>query len=159
MDRLVMLHHRAPLWLLVPVLLIIGCGRDDKWVQGRPPVYPTSGQVLLDGEPVEKATVVFQPVDANGKPGTALTDARGYFQAETFESGDGLTAGTHRVSIRKVHMADRDGNIVEAVVDDGGGLKEKHFLPEKYANVETAGIEVTIEATGQNELQPFNLAK
>lgn len=148
----------ALVWL-APIFVTVGCGREDRWVQGRPPVYPTSGQVLLDGEPVDKATVIFQPVSADGKPGTALTDSRGYFKAETFESGDGLTAGTHRVSIRKVHMADRDGNIVETVVDDGGGLKEKHFLPEQYASFETSGIEITIEASGRNELQPFNLTK
>jgi len=151
-------RDRAPLYLLALMFLIVGCGRDDQWVQGRPPVYPTSGQVLFNGEPVEKATVIFQPVDAGGKPGTALTDARGYFKAETFENADGLTEGTHRVSIRKVHMADRDGNIVEMVLDDGGGLQEKHFLPEAYASFETSGLEITIEATGRNELQPFNLA-
>src|SRR5690554_383256 len=118
MKSSVMSRCRMPLFLLAPVFMIIGCSRNDQWVEGRPPVYPTSGQVLFNGEPVEKATVIFQPVNADGKPGAALTDARGYFKAEKLESGDGLTEGPHRVSIRNVHMADRDGNIIETVVDD-----------------------------------------
>jgi hypothetical protein len=142
------------------VFLASGCGaQGDKWTKDRPPVYPVSGQVLLNGEPVAKATVAFQPVGQGGKPGSALTDDRGYFNAQTFEKGDGLTRGKHRVSIRKTHLVDRAGNIVEMVVDDGGGLTEKHFLPDKYADFTTSGIEVLIEADKTNKLEPFNLAK
>jgi hypothetical protein len=112
----------------------------------------------LNGEPVAKATLAFQPVNEGGKPGFALTDDRGYFNAQTFEQGDGLTEGTHRVSIRKTHLVDRSGNIVEIIVDDGGGLVEKNFLPNGYADFATSGIEVQIEAKKTNKLDPINLS-
>lgn len=148
--------------LLVSVLVATwGCGggREDQWTQARPPVYPVSGQVLSNGEPVAQATVMFQPVSEGGKPGFATTDGRGNFRAQTFETGDGLTEGTHRVAIHKTHMVDQSGNIVEEVMDDGIGLTEKNLLPEIYADFATSGIEVTVEAVRSNQLEPFDLSQ
>lgn len=143
---------------LASALLTSGCAKQgDQWTKDRPPVYPASGQVLLNGEPVAKATLVFQPLGEGGKPGFALTDDKGNFNAQTFEEGDGLTEGKHRVSIKKTLMVDSAGKIVETVVDDGAGLTEKNFLPEKYGDFTSSGIEVTIEATKANRLEPFNL--
>jgi hypothetical protein len=137
---------------------ILGCGsRSDHWTKQRPQVYRVAGQVLLNGEPVGKATLTFQPLDEDGKPGFALTDDRGYFNVQTFEPGDGLTEGGHRVSIRKTHLVDRSGKIVQQVLDDGGGLVEKHFLPEHYADFTTSGIQIQVEAKKSNRLDPFQL--
>ena len=148
----------APFSLLVVMILTAGCGsRGDKWTEGRPPVYPTSGQVLYKGEPVDGATVTFQPVDAGGKPGSALTDSEGRFEVRTFDEGDGLTAGSQRVAIQKTQMVDKSGKVVELVTDDGMGLTEENVLPKKYADFKTSGIEVKIQE-GENELEPFNLS-
>jgi len=139
-------------------ILAVGCTKkSDKWTQGRPPVYPTHGQVLLDGEPVEQATVTFQPVDPAGKGGYAVTDAEGMFKAQTFEPGDGLTEGKHKVKIQKTHLVDRDGKIVE-VVREPGGIVEKNFLPKKYAKFETSDVEIEV-TTDENEIGAFNLTE
>ncbi|MHC2068209.1 carboxypeptidase-like regulatory domain-containing protein [Bremerella sp. T1] len=134
-----------------------GCSKkQDKWTQGRPPVYPAAGQVLLDGEPVAEATVTFQPVDPNGKGGSAITDSNGFFEAQTFEPADGLTEGSHLVAIRKTKLIDRNGNEVE-VVREPGGIREKDFLPKKYAQFDKSGLQVEVAAQNENDLGKFEL--
>jgi len=140
------------------LILSSGCSsKSDKWVEGRPPVYPATGQVLLNGEPVADATVTFQPEDPAGKGGSAMTDSNGYFEAQTFEPGDGLTEGVHNVAVRKVLMVDRNGNVVE-VVREPGDVMEKSYLPDKYGKYDKSGLQVTI-ANGTNDLGSFNLSK
>jgi len=134
-----------------------GCGkRKDKWTEQRPPVYVTTGQVLNNGVPVDKAVVKFQPIDSVGKPGFAVTDADGRFEVQTFDPGDGLTAGKHRVAIQKVQLVDAQGNVLERLVDDRP-TTEQHLLPEKYSTFSKSGLEVTIEADKKNKLEPFDL--
>lgn len=147
------------LLVVISILIGPGCGSrgGDRWTKDRPPVHFTSGQVLLDGEPVDGATVTFQPIDQGGKPGFAVTDKKGNFEVQTFDPGDGLTAGKHRVSIQKTEMVDSSGNVVREVKDEGTDLKEKHFLPEKYADFTTSGLEVEIKADTKNKLEPFDL--
>lgn len=145
------------LLLLSSVLWLSGCsGKSDRWTQARPPVYPVSGQVLLNGQPVEQATITFQPADPEGKPGSALTDADGRFEAQTFDPGDGLTAGTHRVAIKKIAMVDAAGNIVEEIREPGG-ITEKHFLPKQYGDFTTSELEIVVSAEDSNELAPMDL--
>lgn len=140
------------------LLLLGGCSKkSDKWTAGRPPVYPASGIVLLNGEPVADATITFQPVDPSGKGGSALTDSSGYFQAQTFDPGDGLTEGVHNVAVRKTKMVDRDGNVVEEIREPGG-IVEKDFLPKKYGNFDKSGLQVTITG-GKNDLGKFDLSE
>jgi hypothetical protein len=156
---------RLPVFVLVcsvlPIALIAiaGCGGHDKWKEGRPKTYPTSGTVQLDGQPVEGATLVFQPLDeANGKPGTAVTNSKGHFSAQTFDPGDGLTEGTHRVSISKTQMLDRATKQVVTEVTTDAPLIEDHLLPQRYSDFRTSNLEVEIKPS-INKLEPFNLTK
>ncbi|MFN3151459.1 hypothetical protein [Bremerella sp.] len=140
------------------LLLSIGCTqKSDKWTDGRPPVYPSSGQILLDGEPIAEATVTFQPVDPTGRGGSAITDSSGYFDAQTFEPGDGLTEGMHNVSIRKIQMVDRNGNVVEEIREPGS-VVEKNLVPDKYSKFDKSGLQVTI-SIGKNDLGKIELSK
>jgi hypothetical protein len=151
-------HLSVPFPALICLLLFLGGGCSGSSRSDGPAVYPVSGRVLLNGEPVARATLAFQPLNDDGKPGIALTDNGGYFNSQTFEKGDGLIAGRYRVSIRKTFLVDRSGNIVELVTDDGGGLAEKNFLPDRYAEFSTSGIEVEVEAKRTNRLDPFELS-
>ncbi|QDV71150.1 hypothetical protein Poly24_48840 [Rosistilla carotiformis] len=145
------------LWA-APLICLVGCGgpTSDRWTRDRPPVYHVSGQVLLNGEPLDQATVIFQPVGPEGKPGTAVTDADGRFEVQTFDPGDGLTEGTHRVAIKKSGMVDKAGNIV-AEVGEPGSVTEKNFVPTQYSDFEKSGIEIVVTASDDNELEPFQL--
>lgn len=150
-----------PGWLLIAfaVLQLSGCSSYDKWKEGRPKTYFTSGTVLLDGKPVAGVIITFQPTDeVNGKPGTAVTDSNGYFEVQTFDPRDGLTEGTHRVAMKKTQMIDRvSGKVVTEVTTDAP-LKEDHLVPQKYSDFSKSKIEVEIQAKS-NKLEPFNLSK
>jgi len=131
----------------VGLALLVGCSSkaDDKWTRGRPPVYETTGQVTYNGEPIADAVVTFQPVDDTGRGGSAVTDDQGYFEAQTFDPGDGLTEGTHRVAVQKIQMVDASGNVVTEIREPGG-IREKNLLPKRYADFEKSEIEITIQA-------------
>ncbi|WP_417735902.1 hypothetical protein [Rosistilla oblonga] len=87
-----------------------------------------------------------------------MTDDEGRFEVQTFDPGDGLTEGTHRVAIKKIAMVDKAGNIV-AEVGEPGSVTEKNFVPKQFSDFEKSGLEITISANGENELEPFQLAK
>ena len=147
----------AMLILLVATGLFLGCSSkaNDKWTRGRPPVYPATGQITYNGEPVAEAVVTFQPVDETGRGGSAVTDSEGFFEAQTFDPGDGLTVGTHRVAVHKVQLVDASGNVVTEIREPGG-LREKSLVPKRYANFEKSKLEVTIEED-ENDLGVLNL--
>ncbi|WDI41146.1 hypothetical protein [Bremerella sp. P1] len=132
----------------VGTVILVGCSgkREDKWTRGRPPVYEVTGQVTYQGKPVADAVVTFQPVDEAGRGGSAITDDQGYFEAQTFDPGDGLTPGTHRVAVHKVQLVDASGNVVTEIREPGG-LREKNLVPKKYADFKKSGIEITVEET------------
>ncbi|MBA2113987.1 carboxypeptidase regulatory-like domain-containing protein [Bremerella alba] len=138
----------AKVFVMVAVAsaLLVGCSskKEDKWTRGRPPVYEATGQVTYQGKPLADAVVTFQPVGDTGKGGSAVTDAQGYFEAQTYDSGDGLTPGTHRVAVHKVQMVDASGNIVTEIREPGG-IREKNLVPSRYANFKKSGIEITVE--------------
>jgi len=154
-------NRRIVARLLIPIvaLHVAGCTSYDKWKEGRPKTYFTSGKVLLDGKPVGGATVTFQPTEeVNGKPGWAVTDENGYFKGQTFDPGDGLTEGTHRVALKKAQLVDRATGKVVTEVSSDAPLKEQHFVPEKYNDFSTSRIEVQIKAE-KNILPPFELVR
>lgn len=138
-------------------LLLAGCGSSDRWKDGRPPVYPASGSVTMNGQPLEGATVIFSPEDPAGKPGVAITDKSGRFDAETFEPKDGLTAGPHKVTVEKTTLVDKQGNPVE-VIREPGDVKEVREVPKQYSNFATSGLRVEVK-DGKNEFPAFELKK
>lgn len=72
-------------------LLLSGC--DD----GRPKLLPTSGVVLIDGEPLTQGFVRFHP--HGGRPATGELDKEGRFTLTCIKKEDGVVPGTHPVSV------------------------------------------------------------
>jgi hypothetical protein len=79
--------------LALVVLWASGCGGADKPV-------PVEGIVLLDGKPVDGATVTFVPDGGRGRPASGITDSEGHFQLTT-QDQDGAVPGNYRVVVRK----------------------------------------------------------
>jgi hypothetical protein len=84
------------------VLLVAGCG-------GSSSLAPVSGRVTLNGQPLAKAAVVFQPIVAKGGtndpgPGSGgFTDADGrYTLTQTGTKHKGAVLGKHKVQITRV---------------------------------------------------------
>ena len=142
---------------LTSILFLIGCGGAD--MAGRPVRVPAGGVVMMNGQPVSGATVVFSPVShQNGA--SAMTDQEGRFQLRTFDPDDGAVPGLYKVTIRKVEML--PGTPVRSGEGGSGGEGgeeedevpapiEKFITPEKYSRASTTDLEADVEESGTNE--------
>jgi hypothetical protein len=79
----------------------LGCGGNGP--------FPVEGTVLLDGQPVEGATVQFEPAGKGGQGAMALTGPDGRFSLAT-ALGTGAMRGEYRVIIGKVTGPEIPGN-------------------------------------------------
>ena len=103
--------------------IAVGCG------DGRPQRVPVSGKVLIDGAPLTRGALRFNP--AEGRVATGAIGADGTFELMTYEPGDGVVTGTHAVT---VHASEElnDGSV-------------RWFVPKKYHHAATSGLSQTIE--------------
>jgi hypothetical protein len=136
-----------------------GCGAKD-----RLDVAPVRGKVVYNGQGVPNATVILFPLNpADEHAGKmrpfAYADGEGRFEIKTYVDGDGAAPGKYRVSIiapagqpagNKDRPADAPAHAPVAPV------RIPPAIVKKYANVDTAGIEVEIQS-GENNLAPFVL--
>jgi len=95
-------------WLLT-FMMTLGCGRRQ-FGGPRVKTTPLTGIVHVDGEPAEMVTVQCVPADGSPDTNRALmtsTNADGEFVLSTYESGDGLPAGTYRLAFTWVPFGAR----------------------------------------------------
>jgi len=119
----------------------LGCGRRaDKWVQRRPPTFPTKGVVTMNGKGVEGAVVSFDS-KAHNLTAVGRTDSAGRFVLKTFGNADGAPAGDHSVRIEKREVTGYDSQ--------GLPLGEVNRLPPQYEGA-TSRLTATVSATGGN---------
>ena len=152
-DLLNILHTKnqsaarlLPQWSLASLLLtalVVGCG-DSRFQ-----IAPVAGKVLLDGEPVSNARVVFMP-RAQGDDREAgyysqgETDAEGRYRLKTVEKKPqgGAVVGLHRIMITtrrsKIDPNDPDREIVEAT----------ERIPLPYSDYRSTPLEWEVPAGG-----------
>src|SRR6185436_12065008 len=81
----------------VALVTVIGCSEAKPF-----DTVKVTGLVTLDSQPVDGATVVFQPATGAGKAATGMTDKDGKFNLTTSTAGDGAMPGTYKVTVTKV---------------------------------------------------------
>ncbi len=126
--------------LALSCLFFAGCGESP------PKTYPVLGRLLFeDGTPVPGATVTFRG-SANGKVVEArgLVGEDGRFRLTSFQDGDGVVAGEHRVAV--VALPPRDSRTPPPAVFDG-----------KYGDIERSGLTASI--TPETKEVVFKVAK
>ena len=127
---------------------VVGCGGGDKKLK----VYPVSGQVLYNDEPLRHVLIAFHPVDGKNVvpyPAYAETDDEGKFSLTTYLKGDGAPAGDYKVAVAFEPKAAEDGG--------DQSVKLKFQVPVKYHKAETTDLAAKIE-TAPNALAPFKLS-
>ena len=139
-----------PLAFVIMCLVLAGChqGPDDPWSEQRKSVVPVTGFVMLNGEPLAGATVIFRSLSENiGASG--ISDENGQVSFKTYEENDGVVLGEHQVIVTKYQEA----KLPEGVdLDEIGDIPEPKLLtPELYADFETSPLTVTVEESGDNE--------
>ncbi len=98
--------------------LIAGCGGD-------PNMGYVTGTVTLDGQPLERATLYFQPTNGE-RPSMGYTDATGHYKLEYSTTKSGARVGEHEVRIT---------TYAEVIVDQETGNRlpgTPEKLPTKY---------------------------
>ncbi len=142
-------------WAALVCLAISGCGGGSTY---KPPseVYPVSGTVTYNGQPVAGATVTFFAAEAQ-RTAAGMTNDQGVYRLTTFTSNDGAVVGKQSVTVTKGNTAqaeplpdDQSPNYDPlAVMRSAPTVKPP--IPEKYATQTTSELEATVSAEGKNE--------
>ena len=149
------------------VLITTGCGPAGL------PVVHVTGKVTLEGEPVEGASVTFNPMDSAGRLASGSTDTKGEFLVITQgATKNGCLPGSYCITVSKYILVDARNN--PAVFADesepfdpskrsASGTRAarpipKSVLPDKYRNVETSELNADVTKRGTNTFV-FELTK
>ncbi|MCC6508226.1 MAG: hypothetical protein IT423_03910 [Pirellulaceae bacterium] len=124
---------------------VLGCGN------GMPQTVRVTGTVTFDGQkPPGPGIVYFLPQEPAGdlplRPATGDFDAEGRYAAMTFEPGDGMIPGKYKVYIECWEQA-----------PNMEGKPVKSFVPKKYQNAETSGIEINLTTDSASREENFNV--
>lgn len=127
---------------------ILGCGGPKADV----PLAPVEALVLLDGQPVEGATVTFVPVREGAASATGTTDASGRAKLVVLVPGQKVE-GEYYVGVMKSVVPTRTEEEETAAKDQPSPEPEvKHIVPPRYNDPKQSGIRVTV-APGQKEVR------
>jgi hypothetical protein len=143
-------HRLGQTWtcLLLTTLLFTACAQEDKWVAGRPPVFPTSGQVTYNGRPLAEAFVTFSP-ESGTHGASGMTDADGKYALTTFSQGDGAPIGNYTVTITKAEPKVTP-NPADPVNLPPLKVEQRHLIPKKYSSPSTSGLKAAVTDGGEN---------
>ena len=120
----------------------LGCGSAK--------TAPVAGTVTLDGAPVAKGTIIFE--SPGNRPATGQIEDGQIVNVTTFEPGDGVPMGEHKVAVSIVEEA--ASAVTSHPSESGGGMDPnymggKSLIPEKYSDPSTSGLTATI-TRGEN---------
>jgi hypothetical protein len=157
MESKVMMGLRSSgIWALCLTIVVAGCSSKPK---SGPKAVAASGKVTYKNLPVEGATVSFLG-DGTIPPAVATTDSSGEFILTTSRSGDGAVPGKHQVTVTKivgppVKAAKTKMTMEEAAeaAKEAAAAKPLSMLPERYATVDTSGLQYEVKASGTNNFE------
>ena len=132
---------------LFPLLLFsMGCGPENKL--GR---LPVAGMVRLDGEPLDRGTILFAPDRLNSaKPGGVSSGAQIEDGKYSIAEHKGLTPGSYAA---RVYSSDEEAELVEPQVPGPGIKTVRERIPARY-NLRT---ELKLEIDGSEKKVVFDV--
>jgi hypothetical protein len=132
-------------WVTVGIVLT-GCSSSS-----RPPTYPVTGTITLQGKAVAGAFITFVPTGDEGEAASAITDSEGKYELTTWEAGDGARPGEYRVKVSKQEeqAVDPSKLVQNLTIEEEQKIyvenkrpppPAKRLIPSKYENEETSGL-------------------
>jgi len=103
-SRLFAAARRIPAAVCMAALVlgVAACRHEQK---SDVPLVPVTGEVNLEGTPLEGATVEYIPSGATrGQGGSGLTDYKGLFEISSPYGEPGLTEGDYKVVVNKIEL-------------------------------------------------------
>ncbi|VTS01703.1 hypothetical protein [Tuwongella immobilis] len=145
------MHRLAIIGLSLVCVVGIGCS-------DRPRMGKVSGTVTLDGKAIETGTVTFEMTGQ--RPGTARIENGKIVEAMTYDPGDGIPVGEHRlaVSATKTAAAATSANPGDYKATGANYMGGASLVPKKYLDPTTSGLTATIQS-GENVLKLELLSK
>jgi hypothetical protein len=125
--------------LLLHAPVLLGCGPN----LDIPPLQKVSGVVTLDGTPVTRGTVQFQPSatqGASGPPANGTIGPDGRYELVT-AGQPGAVIGQHQVLVE-----------ARAEPKDETDTLPSPLVPEKYFTFSTSGLTKEVTAAAPNEI-------
>ena len=97
--------------MVLGLALFGGCGSDDPGIP-IPELAPVTGVVTLDGQPLEGATITFEPADLSldRRESRAVTDSNGKYELVYVDDVKGAVMGPLTVRINK--MGENEQSVV-----------------------------------------------
>ena len=135
-------------------LLFAGCGESEP--EETQALFPVSGLVTMDGQPVSNASVQFHP-QASAAGGSAqgtyygTTDANGKYELLSPRGTPGCEAGTFTVTVSK--FAKQDGSPLppDAAAEDFAALGVEH-MPPQYNDPALSQLKAVVPDGGKTDL-------
>jgi hypothetical protein len=128
--------------------VLIGCNKSV----GLTGLVSASGELRLNGEPVDNATILFYPVGQT-RAASAVTDKNGNFNVMTLNPNDGIYPGDYIITVTKI---EQHGEIIEDSRDEKKPPIDTreiiYFLPSKYSELDTTDLKITIPKNGNNNI-------
>jgi hypothetical protein len=153
MFRFCFLCASAPLRELLAVCIAAvccaGCGQRNPLG-----TVPVGGKVTYNGQPVESATVAFNP-DGDGRPATAITAPDGSYSLTTL-NWPGAVPGQYTVVVRKSNVAlasTQPVTMEEALkLNNRPPPPPKELLPAKYSDAAKSPLKVEVKKASKNAI-------
>lgn len=145
--------------LLVAAAFLVGCGGG---AEDRPDVYPVSGTVLYNNNPVAGATVSFWAEGA-ARAAQGVTGPDGKFQLSMYDVNDGAIPGVNIITVTKMEAgaapaappptAQADPSAMMQMMQqqsEGNAAGPSSAIPVKYSDRNTTTLQETVSAEGEN---------
>ena len=117
--------------MLALLACVVGCSGNPA------PTYPVQGTVRLDGKPMARGTVLFEPAEPgpDGKvhSARATIGPDGTYRLSTFGQYDGAVAGRHHAVV-----------LASSANPESTGGTAEPVLPTKYGSPRTSGLEYEV---------------
>jgi hypothetical protein len=151
-------------WIVLAVVVVAasGCGG------GR--LTKVRGVVTLDGKPLDRAGVAFEPIGGHGQPARGITASDGSFYLDTHAPDDGAWPGEYKVVISKyevdpamlqrVDPSDPKANEKMYAADAKARAKpRRHLVPAIYRDAEKTPLRWKIPDDNNKTLELTSTAK
>lgn len=142
-----MFSFRVSSLVLASCVLLVGCGDGD-----RPSLVNVTGKVLIDGQPLEGASVFLKRADSSDpkfrRPSRATTNAQGEFSPKTYGDAEGLPVGKYKVGVMKTEYAEKLPENFNSENPAATPVKMRWLIPKAYSDPETSGLTVEITSSG-----------
>ena len=131
-------------FFLAAASVLTGCSSDPLPAKVR-------GEVLVDGQPLAKGTIIFA---VPGKPeATGVIENGKIISVGTFKTDDGASVGQAQVAVQAIQIS-----AAPVVVENPGDTKSntlasmsgQSLIPARYGNPATSGLSAELKA-GPNE--------